>query len=115
MVSQPSLLTTRVSGAVPRTGSGTSRGGASRSPQGRITLSVVNLDPERAAKIAIDLRGMQARSASGRVVTAKSMDARPGFGQPDPLAPIALDSVRLSGGVVSFVAPAKSVSTLEIH
>ena len=88
---------------------------ASRSPQGRITLSVVNLDPARAANIGIELRGAQARSASGRVVTAKSMDARPEFDQPDALAPVALDSVRVSRGVVSLLAPAKSVSTVEIN
>lgn len=87
---------------------------ASRTPQGKITLSVVNLDPVRASHLDVDITGRQARAARGRVITAEAMDARPAFGQADPLAPTVLQSVRVSGGKVSLVAPAKSVLTVEI-
>jgi alpha-N-arabinofuranosidase len=87
---------------------------ASRNPQGKITVSVVNLDPVNASDLDIDIAGQSARAARGRVITADAMDARPEFGQADPLAPVELRSVRVRGGRVSLLAPAKSVITLEI-
>ncbi len=88
---------------------------ASRAADGKITLSVVNLDPRDAARVAIDLTGREVRTARGRVITAESMDARPDFDRPDPLAPAPLGQIRVRGGAVSFVAPAKSVVTLELQ
>ena len=88
---------------------------ASRTPDGKITLSIVNIDPRDAARIDIDLQGHVGRAASGRVITAATMDARPDFDRPDPLVPVALDGIRVRKGVVSLVAPAKSVITLELR
>jgi alpha-N-arabinofuranosidase len=87
---------------------------ASRSAQGKVTLSLVNLDPVRAVRVAIDMPGRGMRSARGRVITAATMDAKPDFGGPDPLAPAALESVRVRGGVLSVLAPAKSVIAIEL-
>ena len=65
--------------------------------------------------LSCDARGVEFRSASGRMLTADSMDARPEFGKTDPLAPTALKGVSVKGGVVSFVAPPKSVVVLSLH
>ena len=85
------------------------------SVNGVITVSVVNLDPRRAANLQIDVRGGRCDEAHGRVITAASMDARPAFDAPDPLSPQALEGVHASGGLVSLVAPAKSVVVLELR
>jgi hypothetical protein len=53
--------------------------------------------------------------ATGRVITATAMDARPEFGGVDPLAPATLEQVRVRGGVVTLVAPAKSVLVVEMR
>jgi alpha-N-arabinofuranosidase len=87
---------------------------ASRSPAGKITLTLVNLDPVHAARIEIDVQGREVRGARGRVVTAAAMDARPEFGRPDPLEPRALDSIRVQRGALSVSAPAKSVIAIEL-
>jgi alpha-L-arabinofuranosidase len=87
---------------------------ASRTAQGKITLSLVNLDPARAARIEIDVQGSKLSAARGRVITAPAMDARPEFGKPDPLAPAALAAIRVHRGVLSLVAPAKSVIAVEL-
>jgi alpha-N-arabinofuranosidase len=87
---------------------------ASRRADGVVTLTLVNLDPKRAANVRVELSGGNAKQATGRVITAAAMDARPEFGQRDPLAPAALPSVRVRGGAVAIVAPAKSVLSLEI-
>jgi alpha-L-arabinofuranosidase len=80
-----------------------------------VTLSLVNLDPTDTAKVDVDIRGLAVREARGRVITARSMDARPEFGQDDPLKPNYLDRIAVRRGVVSFVAPAKSVVVLELR
>jgi alpha-N-arabinofuranosidase len=88
---------------------------ASRTSEGKVTLSLVNVDPDREARIEVDVQGFQARSARGRVITAGAMDARPEFGKPDPLAPVTLEPLRLRRGALSLTAPAKSVVAIELE
>jgi alpha-N-arabinofuranosidase len=88
---------------------------ASRAATGEVTLSVVNLDPRRASKLEVSVRNQGIRSATGRVITAASMDARPEFGKADPLAPAKLESIALRRGVITLVAPAKSVIVLRLQ
>ena len=88
---------------------------ASWSANGETTLSLVNLDPRRAAKISIGVQSGDILSATGRVITAESMDARPDFGGVDPLTPVKLERVSVSRGAVSLVAPAKSVVVLKLR
>jgi alpha-L-arabinofuranosidase len=88
---------------------------ASRAADGGLTLSLVNLDPTNSAKVEVGIQGMGVRDARARVITARSMDARPEFGQDDPLQPNYLDAVTVRRGVVSFVAPPKSVVVLELR
>ena len=80
-----------------------------------MTLSVVNLDPNRAARLEINLQEGGIRTATGRVITADSMDAKPEFGKEDPLAPRDLKNVAVRHGAVSLVAPAKSVVVLQLR
>jgi alpha-N-arabinofuranosidase len=88
---------------------------ASRGADGTVTMSVVNIDPERSSKIVIAAAGFRIRTAQGRVITAPALDARPEFGKPDPLAPVKLAHVTVRGDVVSVVAPAKSVVVLTLR
>jgi alpha-N-arabinofuranosidase len=88
---------------------------ASRAADGSTTVTVVNLDPERDARIELRIEGGEVGSATGRVVTAGRMDARPQFGQPDPLAPVPLRGARVQHGTVSFTAPSKSVVALTLR
>ena len=88
---------------------------ASRTINGEVTLSVVNLDPVRAANVQAGVDGSAIQSATGQVITAGSMDARPDFGKPDPLAPKELKGLAIRKGAVSLVAPAKSVLVLKLR
>jgi len=88
---------------------------ASRSANGEITLTLVNVDPGRAARVAIDLQGRELRSATGRIVTSRAMDARPEFGKADPLQPVLLQPLRVHKGALSVTAPAKSVISLQLR
>ena len=88
---------------------------ASRDDRGSLTLSVVNLDPNRAVHIRADVHGFVARRGGARVITAATMDAHPDFGAPDPLAPVDLSGLAVGDGVVTFTAPAKSVLVVELR
>jgi alpha-N-arabinofuranosidase len=88
---------------------------ASRGTNGGITVSLVNLDPLHDAAVDLDIQGLKVRAAEGRVIAATAMDARPEFGAPDALAPATLGKVAVRGGLVRFVAPAKSVVVLKIR
>jgi alpha-L-arabinofuranosidase len=87
---------------------------ASRAANGALTVSVVNLDPLRASNIEIATVGREIRAATGRVITAASMDARPEFGKADPLRPAQLGRLSVRRNVTSLVAPAKSVIVLTL-
>ena len=88
---------------------------ASRSANGEMTLSLVNLDPRRDARVDIGAQGVQVRAASARVITAASLDARPEFGKADPLAPKPLGGIDTKRGRVSLVVPAHSVVVLTLR
>jgi alpha-N-arabinofuranosidase len=88
---------------------------ASRGADGQVTLSVVNLDPLREARIEVAAPGLSMTAATGQVITAASMDARPEFGKADPLAPTRLNGLAVRRGTVTVVAPAKSVAVVKLR
>lgn len=88
---------------------------ASRGQDGKVTVSLVNLDPKREARVEISLAGAKVRKAAGKVITASAMDARGDFGKADPLVPVALDRITTRGGAVLLTAPAKSVVVLDLQ
>jgi alpha-L-arabinofuranosidase len=88
---------------------------ASRRQEGKITVSLVNLDPTREARVQMSLAGSMIRKAAGKVITADAMDARGDFGKPDPLAPVPLDHVKTRDGAVSLMVPAKSVVVVDLR
>ena len=88
---------------------------ASRSDRGLLTLSLVNLDPNHAVRVGAEVRGFPVREGAARVITAASMDAHPDFDAPDPLVPVELQGLAVSGGAVAFTLPAKSVVVVELR
>jgi alpha-L-arabinofuranosidase len=88
---------------------------ASRDREGRIHLSLVNLDPQRSAKVTARFTGAKAGNVSGRVLTADAMDAHNTFDQPDAVKPAAFTAFEMKGDAVTMTLPAKSVVVLEVR
>jgi alpha-N-arabinofuranosidase len=90
---------------------------ASRDGQGRIHLSLTNLDPNRALSVSADLRGggAQLSRVSGRVLTADAMNAHNTFDRPDAVQPRPFDAARLAGDTLTLDLPAKSIVVLELQ
>ena len=88
---------------------------ASRDRAGRIHVSIVNLDPQRASMVTAKLAGATAKSVTGRILTAATMDAHNTFDDPKAVTPMAFTAFEVEGDDLSVTLPAKSVVVLEIE
>lgn len=87
---------------------------ASKDKAGKLHLTIVNLDPARASKVAIRLDGGTWKRATAKVLTADRIDTRITFDGADPFVPAPLPA-RLSQGRVEVQVPSKSVSLIEVE
>jgi alpha-N-arabinofuranosidase len=88
---------------------------ASRDAAGKTHLSLVNVDPHAAVMVSCELRGVAAKSVSGRILTAPEINAHNTFDAPDAVAPQPFTGASLAEGQLSVKLPAKSVVVLELH
>lgn len=88
---------------------------ASRDSAGVVHLSIVNLDPVRAAPVRAVLAGQAARVASARTITADRIDTRVRFDTPDPFVPRDLPGVTLAQDALTLTVPARSVTMVTLQ
>lgn len=88
---------------------------ASKDEQGRIHVTLANKDPNHPRTISVELRGQDASSVSGRVLTADRMNAHNTFDQPGRLTPASFDGAQFDGNTLTVEMPAKSVVALEVR
>jgi len=82
--------------------------------EGKIHVSICNLNPTDAAGIDMEIRGAEVSSCSGRIISSNRMNAKNTFETPDnvkiePFEKICLLKNRITGEI-----PSKSVVTLEV-
>jgi alpha-N-arabinofuranosidase len=87
---------------------------AARDKDGKLQLALVNLDPHREAVVTTKLTGATATQAQGRVLTAKTMDARNTVDAPEAIYPVKISAERKGGALVVRLPP-KSVSVLRLQ
>jgi alpha-N-arabinofuranosidase len=87
---------------------------ASRDKASRIHISFCNIDPNKPLDLACELRGVQAKSVSGLVLTALEMNAHNTFEKPEALKPADFKGAKLEAGGLKLTLPAKSVVVVEI-
>jgi alpha-N-arabinofuranosidase len=87
---------------------------ASRDAEGRLHLSIVNLDPNRAAAITTTLAGATIKTVAGEVLTAPAINAMNTFDQREVVKPAPFTGFKLQGSQLSLSIPAKSVVMLEL-
>jgi alpha-N-arabinofuranosidase len=88
---------------------------ASRAAQGKVHISICNLDPKQAAALTCHLRGLTPTHIAGRVLTAPAINAHNTFEQAEVVKPAAFDDFKLSGSSLTVNLPARSVVVLEIE
>lgn len=89
---------------------------ASKDAEGRIHVSLCNLDNENAADVDIDLRGLAAAAlkVTGTELTASVKDAHNTFEQPEAVAPAAYQAFTVEGSAIRAKLSPMSVTVLEV-
>ena len=87
---------------------------ASRDAGGRVHLSVVNLDPNRASEISVTISGGSIRSVTGEMLTSPAINAMNTFDSPNTVKPARFSDYRLTGSQLNLTIPSKSVVVLEL-
>jgi len=84
---------------------------AARDTAGTIHLALVNLDPHHAVNVSTRIDGLDARAATGEVLTADAMDAHNTFEHPQAIEPAPFKGTS-KGGSLLFRLPPMSVAVV---
>lgn len=88
---------------------------ASRDAEGRVHVSVVNLDPNRSAEISATFSGGPVKTVTGELLTASAINAMNTFDRPNAVTPVPFKTYKLAGSQLDLNVPAKSVVVLELR
>jgi alpha-L-arabinofuranosidase len=90
---------------------------ASKNAEGKVHISLCNIDPTNKAVLDIDLRGINAADTkvSGTILTADTMNAHNTFEQPDVVKPTEFTSVTVENNKLTINLPAMSVVTIVLE
>jgi len=87
---------------------------ASRTEDGIIHVSIVNIDPHHSNDFTIDIRGVEVSDVSGRILTAEMINSMNTFDDPDHVKPVEFRDVTLKNNTLQLSIPAKSIIVLEV-
>jgi len=90
---------------------------ASKNAEGKIHVSLCNIDHQNGAELDLDLRGINAANTkvTGTIITADTMNAHNTFEQPDVVKPVEFTGVTVENNKLAIKLPAMSVVTLVIE
>ncbi len=88
---------------------------ASRDKDGKIHVTLCNLNPTAPAEVACELQGAKAGSLTGRVLTAEKITTHNTFDQPENVKPADFKTFRVTDNGFATTLPAKSVVVLEVQ
>ncbi|HOR25552.1 MAG TPA: alpha-L-arabinofuranosidase C-terminal domain-containing protein, partial [Opitutaceae bacterium] len=82
---------------------------------GKVRLALVNVLPNETATVTCTLAGLDAKSATGRILTAPAMDSHNTFAAPNTVVPQPFTDSAIADGKLTVTLPAKSVVVLELQ
>ncbi len=90
-------------------------GTASRDLQGKVHISLTNVDLQNAQEVSITLQGINAKQVSGEILTSANIADHNTFDKPDKVKPIVFSGATINGNTLKVKLPAKSIVTLELQ
>lgn len=87
---------------------------ASRDKAGKVHLSLVNIDPTKSQDVSIDLNGLKATGATGRILTSADVRDHNTFENLTKVKPILFTGAKVSGNTLTVLLPPVSVVVLEL-
>jgi alpha-N-arabinofuranosidase len=88
---------------------------ASKDALGKTHITIVNIDPNKEQPIDIELRGMEAKTVTGKVLTSAKINDYNSFDKPDVVSVKDFKGAKLSKNMLGVKLPAKSIVMLEIQ
>ena len=88
---------------------------ASRDKKGIVHITFTQADPHKEIEINLDIRGLQAASVKGRILTAKELNAHNTFENPDVVKTVDFTGARLNKNMLTVKLPPASVVMLELN
>jgi alpha-N-arabinofuranosidase len=88
---------------------------ASRDKNGLTHISLVNVDPNNAQDVSIEINGANYKSVTGRILTSDKMQNYNSFDKPDKIKPAPFTGANLSASAITLKIPAFSVVVLELR
>ncbi|MDR1609911.1 MAG: alpha-N-arabinofuranosidase [Candidatus Symbiothrix sp.] len=88
---------------------------ASKDASGKIHITLVNIDPNKAQSIETEVRGIAAKKVSGKILTSAKINDYNSFENPVTVTVKDFKEAKLSGEKLHISLPAKSVVMLEIE
>ena len=85
---------------------------ASKSDDGKVHISLVNIDLEKSHKISLNIRGMDIKDFNGSILSSGSVQDHNTFDNPDRVAPKDFDDFKMSKGIITVEIPPYSVIVL---
>jgi alpha-L-arabinofuranosidase len=86
---------------------------AVRDKDGRLHISLVNVDPNHAITITARFSGITPASVTGRLLTAPAINSHNTFERPTAVKPAAFTGAAIESGTLKVVLPPKSVVMLD--
>jgi len=87
----------------------------SRSDDGTVNITLVNIDPSNAMELETMLPGMDAKKVSGKIITSGQINDRNTFEQTDKVGIAEFKEAKISKGKIVAKIPAKSVVLLQVR
>jgi alpha-N-arabinofuranosidase len=87
---------------------------ASKDQSGKIHISLTNIDNTKAQEVEIDLKGMNAKQVSGRILTSSKIQDHNTFENPTNVVPTTFHDASISKGTLKVSMPPNSVIMLEL-
>jgi len=87
----------------------------SKSQNGTVNVTLVNIDPKNSMELSCDLSGMDAKNVAGKVITSQKITDHNTFDQPNQVEIKEFKDAKISKGKVTAILPAKSVVLLQIN
>jgi alpha-L-arabinofuranosidase len=87
----------------------------SKSDNGQLNISIVNIHPSKKITLDCDIQGMSAKTISGSILTAPELASHNTFDQPNVVTPASFNGAKLKGNALNVDVPAKSVVVLTLN
>ncbi|MCJ2181277.1 alpha-N-arabinofuranosidase [Novosphingobium sp. 1949] len=88
---------------------------AVKGTDGVMRIALTNVDPDTAEPVVVTLDGAHAKSVTGRILTASTIDAHNTFDAPSAVVPAAFKGAKITADTITLTMPAKSIVMLELR